>query len=472
MKKELILSLIVFLLPLPSCNNENKESSFDSSTSIVETSQSSISSVSPSTSSLDSSSPSSIMPNPLQERKEEGLLELEEFFSTFIEDNYSSDNWLTLISTYEAGRITVEASTSIPEILSAISNTKGAIEAIEPLPIAIDLIDAKVTNNEYLNVFVNVPINRISNLLPVSNLLSSLKSIQFHTIEEIEAQTSITLKASAADLSKKEFTVEMDVSVSDSTISTLKFTILNGMLKSIENYRKYAINEINNFIANRKLIEDKYNSSTWLELQRYLRQGVDAINEATTYIDIESIINETKIMLYGVEQNGVTLFNFKSSAKSELTSHVNLKNKNLYHITKWDLITSLLNESKTLIDAKASRREVAEVLLTYLTKIDEVDRYQRVTIAPNAVSVHDEYYISIVYISFTYKSQYQISATLNGLEIIVNSSIAYGQSGMALQLQVNTKDLNNSDCTLIVSIIEGTTAHTSTIEILNGTWIK
>ena len=279
------------------------------------------------------------MPNPLQERKEEGLIELEDFFSTFIEDNYSSDNWLTLISTYEAGRITVEASTSIPEILSAISNTKGAIEAIEPLPIAIELIDAKVTNNEYLNVFVNVTINRISNLLPVSNLLSSLKSIQFHAIEEIEDQTSITLKASAADLSKKEFTVEMDVSASDSTISTLKFTILNGMLKSIENYRKYAINEINNFIVNRKLSEDKYNSSTWLELQRYFRQGADAINEATTYIDIESIVNETKIMLYGVEQNGVTLFNFKNSAKSELTSHVNLKNKNLYHITKWEQIT-------------------------------------------------------------------------------------------------------------------------------------
>ena len=205
------------------------------------------------------------------------------------------------------------------------------MEAIEQLPISISLIDIKVVDDEYLQVYISLEIDRLSTLLPVSNVTSTIKAMQFHTIEEIEGKTSITLKATATDLTKGEFDVSMDISAIDSTISTISFTVLNGILKTIENYRIYSINELNNYVINRDLTEDKYTPANYQQLQTYLQNGINAINSATDFESIINITTETKYDVSGVEQIGVDLATFKFNAKAELTDHVNSKNQESYN---------------------------------------------------------------------------------------------------------------------------------------------
>ena len=134
-----------------------------------------------------------------------------------------------------------------------------------------------------MQVYISLEIDRLSTLLPVSNVTSTIKAMQFHTIEEIEGKTSITLKAAATDLTKGEFDVSMDISAIDSTMSTISFTVLNGILKTIENYRIYSINELNNYVINRDLTEDKYTPANYQQLQTYLQNGINAINSATDF---------------------------------------------------------------------------------------------------------------------------------------------------------------------------------------------
>lgn len=469
MKKVYIVFCLLLLALIPSCNNgDGKKSSSSLQTSETSSSSSYI------PSSESSSSVTSIVSsiNPLDERKEEGLLELETYFNTFNQENYSTENWAALLSAYEAGKIIIEASTSLPEILSAVSNTKAAMEAIEQLPISISLIDIKVVDDEYLQVYISLEIDRLSTLLPVSNVTSTIKAMQFHTIEEIEGKTSITLKAAATDLTKGEFDVSMDISAIDSTISTISFTVLNGILKTIENYRIYSINELNNYVINRDLTEDKYTPANYQQLQTYLQNGINAINSATDFESIINITTETKYDVSGVEQIGVDLATFKFNAKAELTDHVNSKNQESYNPVNWSQIQNHLTVGKAMIDSKTTQRDVVVALHTYLTKIDEVEKIYKVQITPTNAFTYGVNYIEIQFNNLQYKKTYQISATFNGNDITVYNDFGFGTTGSAVQLMAAGEDVMGGTYTLTVTFLDGYTAYTSTINIINGQWAR
>lgn len=469
MKKVYIVFCLLLLALIPSCNNgDGKKSSSSLQTSESSSSSSSI------PSSESSSSVTSIVSsiNPLDERKEEGLLELETYFNTFNQENYSTENWAALLSAYEAGKIIIEASTSLPEILSAVSNTKAAMEAIEQLPISISLIDIKVVDDEYLQVYISLEIDRLSTLLPVSNVTSTIKAMQFHTIEEIEGKTSITLKAAATDLTKGEFDVSMDISAIDSTISTISFTVLNGILKTIENYRIYSINELNNYVINRDLTEDKYTPANYQQLQTYLQNGINAINSATDFESIINITTETKYDVSGVEQIGVDLATFKFNAKAELTDHVNSKNQESYNPVNWSQIQNHLTVGKAMIDSKTTQRDVVVALHTYLTKIDEVEKIYKVQITPTNAFTYGVNYIEIQFNNLQYKTTYKISATFNGNDITVYNDFGFGTTGSAVQLMAAGEDVMGGTYTLTVTFLDGYTAYTSTINIINGQWAR
>lgn len=469
MKKVYIVFCLLLLVLIPSCNNgDGKKSSSSLQTSESSSSSSSI------PSSESSSSVTSIVSsiNPLDERKEEGLLELETYFNTFNQENYSTENWAALLSAYEAGKIIIEASTSLPEILSAVSNTKAAMEAIEQLPISISLIDIKVVDDEYLQVYISLEIDRLSTLLPVSNVTSTIKAMQFHTIEEIEGKTSITLKAAATDLTKGEFDVSMDISAIDSTMSTISFTVLNGILKTIENYRIYSINELNNYVINRDLTEDKYTPANYQQLQTYLQNGINAINSATDFESIINITTETKYDVSGVEQIGVDLATFKFNAKAELTDHVNSKNQESYNPVNWSQIQNHLTVGKAMIDSKTTQRDVVVALHTYLTKIDEVEKIYKVQITPTNAFTYGVNYIEIQFNNLQYKTTYKISATFNGNDITVYNDFEFGTTGSAVQLMAAGEDVMGGTYTLTVTFLDGYTAYTSTINIINGQWAR
>lgn len=457
---------IITLLLLPSCNN----GSHSSSSVLSETSSESslISSIESSESSIPSSIASSV--NPLDERKQEGLLELETYFLTFNQEDYSEENWESLVSIYEAGKITIEVATSIPEILSAISNTKAYMEAVPLLPTTIEVVDVRVFDDEYLHVFVNVDINRISNLLPVNNLNSNIKELEFYAVEVINHKTSITLKATAVNLNKGEIDISMDVTAVDANISNISFTVLNGILKNLENYRIHHINDINNFIVEKEFTVDKYSQENWNQLQSYLQNGVNEINNATDYDEIINIAKETKLDIAGVEQIGFDLETFKAYAIDELTNYVNSKDKDQYHEKNWSSIQTKLSIGSLKIKVLNTQREIVEVLYTYIEEIDNIDKIYKVVVTPSSANPYNTYYIGIVIPNLEYKDTLEFSATYNDTPARIHHT--FGSRDTNVQVNVAGVNLMNTSYTIVLTIIDGMTAYTCTVKVVNGVWVR
>lgn len=470
MKKiSISIYLIVFVL-LTSCNDVTSSSSLVNTSSSSTTSQSSLSSNS-SSSSSSSSSASTI--NLLDESKQEGLLELETYLESFNEEDYSGENWASLLAVFEAGKITIEVATSIPEILSAVSNAKSSIEAVMHLPINISVIDVRVYDNEYINVFINTKISKLSNLLPISNLSCTLGALEIQTIEEIGDRTSITLKGAALNLSKNEFTVTMDISAMDATISSVSFTVFHGILKTLENFRNHAISEIDNYVLLKEFTTDKYSQDNWTQLQTYIQDGKDAINGSTEYNEIISITLETKFNMAGVEQIAVDLAMFKEAAKNELVAYATAKDKNLFNPINWSKIENHLSMGKVKINLETTQRGVVVTLHTYMTKIDEVEKVYKQTITDILeVTPYASQFVRITFPSFPFKTTYEITATYNGRNARIHEMYAYATQWSAVIINVSGEDLTGGTYTLTVTFLDGTTAYTSTMQITNGVWIR
>ena len=125
-----------------------------------------------------------------------------------------------------------------------------------------------------------------------------------------------------------------------------------------------------------------------------------------------------------------------------------------------------------MIDSKTTQRDVVVALHTYLTKIDEVEKIYKVQITPTNAFTYGVNYIEIQFNNLQYKTTYKISATFNGNDITVYNDFGFGTTGSAVQLMAAGEDVMGGTYTLTVTFLDGYTAYTSTINIINGQWAR
>jgi hypothetical protein len=233
-----------------------------------------------------------------------------------------------------------------------------------------------------------------------------------------------------------------------------------------------ALSNLNDYITARGYTQEKYEVADWTIIQEYLTSGNQAINDATSYEEIDVALIDVKINIDSIPQIGITLDIFKTNAITELSDYAINKDQSKYAPECWLLVQKEVNNGKQAINAGTDYKEVVIALNTAKTNIDGVNRIYNKTITPTNVFSYATQFIEIQFYSMTYKTTYEYSAKIDGNTAGVYNKFAFGPTGTAVQLQMSGMNLQTSSYTVELRILDGTTAYVATIKVVNGYWFR
>ena len=383
--------------------------------------------------------------------KQKYISELEDYLTIndYVEEKYSSENWLLLEQAKNRGKDEINSAASVIEVISILEETKNSLDK---MPQKDEIINEAKSNaitelNDYVNSFdeaeysasnwdliqqeLNNGINNINNATYIKAIEEALINakesiIQIPRLKKVLNITKwiphggnfiqfgwsndlINYNASNKSIVIKDIptgqeyvgvfyqyngknelfyqfpgyvvdktgTNEYEVTITltyGEDVYEFKAECRAGEIKTLPNERIRAITALNNHLELKGYVESKYTPVNWQTLLNIKANGIETINSATNFAEVDLALANTLLAIDEVEQINLDLSELKDIAISELNNLVNSKNESDYTSENWQAIQDLLSTAITNINNATSNEEIDNIKNEAKELINEVEK--------------------------------------------------------------------------------------------------
>ena len=147
-----------------------------------------------------------------------------------------------------------------------------------------------------------------------------------------------------------------------------------GTRISLSTEKSIAITSLENYPATKGYVEAKYTPENWALLLQEIQNGKDAINAATSYLEVLEALENAKAAIDAIEQTIADLSVLKDLAIAELQALFNSKKEADYTPENWALLQQTLQNGIDAITIAESEEDVNAALSTAKDAINSIPK--------------------------------------------------------------------------------------------------
>lgn len=146
---------------------------------------------------------------------------------------------------------------------------------------------------------------------------------------------------------------------------TCEIICINGQQTTFDTIRATKLAEVNNMLAKLDMIESMYETADWESIQNYLVVATQAINDATTYGEMLTIIAELETNLLSVPVKEIDIQEKIAIAIAQIDAYIETLDQTKYEEENWNAILTLVTDAKTAL-ATMETEEAIDTLVAEL----------------------------------------------------------------------------------------------------------